>query len=194
MIRSWKTLGLNALTAALLAAHPVLADEKREATTDAQRLEAIQKQLRELTARLGEMEKSFDDFKTTMETDLRLGGQIARNHKDQIADLSRQVTQLHDDIEAIRRAGASPQRTSGFLSTDTAAPPAGTGRVELINTYPEDVAVVVNGRTYHLRPGERRLTDPIPAGTFTYEVLGVTPMNTRTVAANRIFTVHIHPQ
>jgi hypothetical protein len=193
MIRSWKTLGWNAFLAALFVAHPALAEEKKEAPTETQRLEEFLRQLRELRTTVAEMKQALETI-DAMEKDIRLGAQIVRNHKDQIEDLKRQVTQLQEELRVVRGSAAGSQRTSGFLSTDTAAPGLSMARVELANTYSTEVAVVVNGRTYHLLPGERRLTDPIPAGTFTYEVLGVTPMNTRTVAANQIYSIHVHPQ
>jgi hypothetical protein len=36
-------------------------------------------------------------------------------------------------------------------------------------------------------------SDPIPAGLFNYEVLGVQGMVSRTLAANETFTITIHP-
>jgi hypothetical protein len=195
MTRTWRLLGLNTLLATMLTtAAPTVA--VAAPPTDADKLDAIQKQVDDLKASLADIKKSLALLETINKRidDLRaesnLGAQTARSQAD---DLKQQVAQLKTEIDTLRDRLGSATRVSGFAPSDT-APAAGTGRVEMINTYPGDITVTVNDRAYRLRPGEQTLSEPIPAGSFTYEVLGITPRNSRLVAANRVFTIHVHPQ
>ena len=62
------------------------------------------------------------------------------------------------------------------------------------NTYATEVGIRVNRRLYRLLLGETRLSEPIPAGTFTYEVVNVSPgPQVRTLDPNQRFTVWVHP-
>jgi hypothetical protein len=64
----------------------------------------------------------------------------------------------------------------------------------LVNRSWEPVTVAVNGRTYQLAPGESRPAEPVQAGTFTYQVLGLQPHpQQRTLAARETFTVTVNP-
>jgi hypothetical protein len=184
MMRTWKMLGLNTLLAALFAATPGLGSNTSGPLSDAEKLDELQKQLNELKNSLAEVKKTLGDIRT----DANLGAQKAQS---QIGDLSNQVTQL---LDSLRNRTSMSTRIAASPPLDT-GPPAGTARIEMANTYSQPVSVVINNRrSYPLQPGERRLSDPIPAGSFTYEILGVTPMVTRTVAADKVFTVWVHPQ
>src|SRR5262245_25670251 len=66
-----------------------------------------------------------------------------------IDELKRQVALLRQDLDDVRK-NLSSTRVSGY-SGATAA----TGRVRLVNTYPELMTVVVNNKTYTLAPGEQ---------------------------------------
>src|SRR5262249_36953264 len=113
---------------------------------------------------------------------------------NQIADLNRQLSQLRVEIDNFRTLAPSTSRIASSPPPEI-APSAATGRVEMINSYGQAVSVVLNNRrSYSLAPGERKLSDPIPAGTFSYEVLGLTPVLTRTVSADKLFTIWVHPQ
>ena len=114
--------------------------------------------------------------------------------QSQIADLNNQFIQLRADLDNLRSRPPSSSRIAASLPSDT-GPSGGTARVEMMNTYPQAVSVVLNNqRSYPLQPFERRLSDPIPAGSFTYEILGVTPLVKRAVAADKVFTLWVHPQ
>ena len=93
-----------------------------------------------------------------------------------------------------RPAGARPaeSRTSNYGPPGDAAA-SGTGSIVLLNTYPADVTIVVDGEGYTLAPGERRVLAGRPAGAFTYEVVGVQPPVQRTLASGGAFPIHVHP-
>lgn len=194
MLRTWKMLGLKTLLAAVFAAAPVLGSNTSGPPSDAEKLEEIQKQLNGVRTSVAEVKKTLDALNAQEEgkkTESNLGVQRILSR---IADLEKQIGQLRADVEILRNLPLPSVRSSGFGPSEP-APAVGMARVEMINTYGQPVSVVLNNqRSYLLQPGERRLSDPIPAGTFTYEVLGVTPLVTRTVGAEKLFTVWVHPQ
>jgi hypothetical protein len=184
MMRTWKMLGLKTVLAALFAATPGLAANTSGPPTDAEKLDEIQKQLNELKKSLADVQKTLAESRM----DSTLGVQKVQS---QVGDLSTQVTQL---LESLRGRASMSTRIAASPPSDT-SPVTGTARIEMANTYSQPVSVVINNRrSYPLQPGERRLSDPVPAGSFTYEILGVTPMVTRSVAADKVFTVWVHPQ
>ena len=61
-----------------------------------------------------------------------------------------------------------------------------------MNTYASEVAVVLNRRAYYVPPGETRTIENVPAGNFTYEVLGIQQPVTRTMSPDKIFTVRVY--
>ncbi|HLJ96340.1 MAG TPA: hypothetical protein VKU02_24415 [Gemmataceae bacterium] len=184
MMRTWKRLGLNAFLAALFAATPAPGSTTAGPPSDSEKLEEIQRQLNEVKTALAEIKKTL----TENRTDSNLGTQKIQS---QISELHTQVVPLLDSLRnratPSTRIAASPPSDTG-LGTPTA-------RIEMANTYSQPVSIVINNRrSYALQPGERRLSDPVPAGSFTYEILGVTPIVTRTVAADKVFTLWVHPQ
>jgi hypothetical protein len=120
-----------------------------------------------------------------MTTDLN----VATAQKD-INDLKDQLARIRQDLDAMRgRSG----ETRSFYQGPNQLPP-GTGRVRMTNTFFSPVAVAVNGAVYNLMPGEQRYSAAIPAGTFTYEVLGIQAPTQRTLAAGETYTVDVYPR
>ena len=190
MMRTWQMLGLKTLLAALFTATPGMSSETSGPPTDAERLTQIQQQLNDLQKSLTEVKKGL----STLEEIKTETGLAAQKVQNQIADINRAISQLRSDVENLRHRAPDSNRISAFPPSDTAII-TGTARIDMINTYSQPVSIVLNNRrSYALAPGERRLSDPIPAGAFTYEVLGVTPLVARTVAADKVFTLWVHPQ
>jgi DNA-binding transcriptional MerR regulator len=194
MLRTWKMVGLETLLAVLFAAAPALGSGTSGPPSDSDKLDEIQKQLNSLKLSLAEVRKTVDALSAQEEakkTESNLGAQKVLSR---LAEMEKQISQLRTDVENLRNVPPSVSRSALYPPPET---PPGTSlaRVEMVNTYSQPVSVVINNRrSYLLQPGERRLSDPIPAGTFTYEVLGVTPLVTRTVGADKIFTIWVHPQ
>jgi len=196
MKRTWKMLGVNTLLAALLTAGPSPGQAKGpgsdgqksdgipKPTSESKKLDDIQSQLEELKKEVKKAGAALADIRR----DLR-GREIDANVRDQstlsqINELRDEIGRLRAEIDGLRRRPPATTREAGSAPVDTA-----TGRVEMVNTYPTEVGIVVNGRTYRVRPGEIRVTEPIPTGTFTYEVLNYAPQRTRTLAANKTYTI-----
>jgi hypothetical protein len=221
MMCNWKLLGLQTILAAALTTAPVLATEGPAAEPDA--TTALTKQIADLKKAVEALDKTVKDKCGELRSDVTnanlalqatqadlktMKGQIAQLRDDleslrkllpskqvaaypsdpkaELEEVRRQLAQLHQDMEALRKQ-LPATRVAGF-------PPEGQP-LRLVNTYGVEVAIRVNGRVYYLAPGETRLTEPIPFGTFTYEVMGYYPPRTRTLAPGEgQYTITVHPQ
>lgn len=124
--------------------------------------------------------------------------------RTQLELLQGEVARLKDQLQAVERNSASPglsrlplpsdRRESLRLDSSRQNTLRQTvGALRLINQLPSIQEVRVNGVSYFLLPGEQ-IDVTVPAGTFTYQVVGIDPMpRTRTMAAGRVFTAQIHP-
>jgi hypothetical protein len=177
-------------------ARPPLSDrpvpETERLTEIEKSLESLRKEVAELKsamAPLANLPKSVDTLSTLVTT-------LAEDKVLRSEALRDQLSQLKSDVQALRDRLRDTTRIAAYpppdVSTSAAAPAA--GRVDLINNYSLPVSIVVNQRRYELLPGERRLTDPIPAGTYTYEVLGITPLQSSVIAANTTRTIEVFPR
>lgn len=196
MTRTWTRLGFPSLLAAALAA----SSARGQLDGEPDKADAILNQLKGVTSTLKELdnlkslpkslldlEKKITDALAALEvnTELRLGT-VQRD----LNSLKEQYTQLKQDIDALRnRLATRPQTTALY-------PPAGqgTGRLRLVNTFPTPVSVLVNDRVYQLNPMETRYTEPLPAGMFTYEVLGIQERRSRALSSGETFLVHVYPR
>ncbi|HEV3085040.1 MAG TPA: hypothetical protein VGY66_35095 [Gemmataceae bacterium] len=214
MTRTWKLIGLNTLLAAMLAAAPVLADDASKSTD---KPDELQKQLRELKTSLAEVKTSVAEMKAikdsvekmneVLESMKTLPGDVKNFRSDynteiqaakrEISDLREEVRRLKSDVESLRKTPTNAARESGFAPgmTGPGVNPVPTGRVQLSNTWSAPVSVIVNGRSYPVLPGEVKFTEPIPAGTFSYEVVGITlPNNVRTLVAGETYRISVFPR
>jgi uncharacterized small protein (DUF1192 family) len=124
--------------------------------------------------------------------------------RTQLELLQGEVARLKDQLQAVERNSASPglsrlplpsdRRESLRLDSSRQNTLRQTvGALRLINQLPSIQEVRVNGVSYFLLPGEQ-IDVTVPAGTFTYQVVGIDPMpRTRTMASGRVFTAQIHP-
>ena len=71
--------------------------------------------------------------------------------------------------------------------------PTSTGRVVLVNLYPEELLFRINDKNYRVAPGTNLPVENVPAGTFTYEVIsgfyGLLKHSTSPLASNETFTL-----
>jgi hypothetical protein len=201
MKRTWKLLAMNTLVAALVISPPSLghlAGSSSDVNSDVQKPTSESKKLDEIQRQLDDLKKDVKNAATA----LAAIGQDLKDHRtdEALKDQSRlnRINELKDEIARLRTEVDSLQRGATSLTREAGSPPTeaatATGRVEMFNTYPAEVAIVVNRRTYRVPSGERRLSEPIPAGTFTYEVLNYSSQKNRTLAANKVFTIWVHPQ
>jgi len=90
---------------------------------------------------------------------------------------------LQAELAQVKKAGSS--RPSASITE-------GTGTIRLFNTYGFPVKVRVNTRVYELDPGESYVLASQPVGTFTFEVLGLTPPTTRALTADRPYDLEVY--
>ena len=178
MMRNWRLLGWPGLLAAALAATPAPV----QAQAEPDKITApILKKLDEVQKSLEAELKKLTGF--ALDTDLKVN---AANQD--IVKLKEQVAQLSKDLAALKAQGL----TRVALSPSTAT---STGKIRLVNLYPEQMAVIVNQTAYRLAPGETRLIDAQPAGAFSYQVLGAqSTVQNRSLVANETFTITVYPR
>lgn len=217
MTRYWTRLGLPAFLAVALAAPPLPSAEGPEPASrgssdrTAKDLKEVLDQIKALQTSLDQMKASFHDnaedlraLKKSLQDSFDQVGKDIQQIRTEQTSATASAARLRQDLDALRTEVANVRRDLDDLRNRAAGGPtsstsgyagaAGTARVRLRNDYYEPVRVVVNGRSYDLQPGETRTVEQIPAGTFTYEVLNITPARTRTVAANEVFTVQVYPR
>ena len=182
-------LGVSAL---MLFGLSAIAEEKQvEATVSPEtvRLDAISKQLVELSAAL----QSADAVNRLR----RLENEVL-NLKDSIARLESSFNSIKTDDRRSYYSSLAP--ASGSVIAAKPVPVTGiVGTLKLVNSFTQNATVSLNGRPYALLAGQTVTVPGMPAGDFTYEVsvegLGVIqPTLVRKLAASEIFTVFIYPR
>jgi len=185
MIRTWKLLGYPAILTAALAAAPTWAggDETGKQNTD----KKSNVTLEDIREGLQSVQKKLEEF--------RLGANIMG---EEVRILKEKVAQLQKDVDSLK---ASRTSTSNYQPAPP-SPGAGTGRIRLVNTWPEKITVFLNDKSFPVEPNREITVQDVPAGSFTYFILGSRPDNSvvqitdkqpRTLAANETFTIHVHP-
>lgn len=187
MMQHWRMLGLHTVLAGALT---VATGTGAEPNKD----DVIVKQLAELKKSIEQLNETVKTLRSdNINADLKASKaevDAGKAHKD-IEDLKKQLAQLRVDLDELRKT-STVQKAFSLQPNGKAATPM--GRIRLMNTYPEPMTIIVNDKVYHLQPQEIRLTEPLPAGTFTYEVLGVQRQRSPQLAANETFTINVHPR
>lgn len=201
MMRTWNQFGLSALLAAALAASPARAQldgEPEKADAILKQLQTITKALNKLESmpkNLGELEKKIADAETRLATSLSSLETIsqlqAQSLRNELNSLKQQYAELKQEMDSLKKGMSARQPTTTALYPPTAG---AAGRLRLVNTYLSPVSIVVNNRTYRLEPGEDRFTDAIPAGLFTYEVLGIQDRVSRAILPGESYLIHVYPR
>jgi hypothetical protein len=178
------------------AAEPQSKDPPAQ-TTDA-KLSDIQRDLRRLTEML---DGKRDETGARLPSDPGLLQQV-RDLKDKVAALERQMTDLK--TTSLRPpAGTAPGANTTVPgipnpmpapgANPNPAPAAQQGTVRVVNEYPVEITMVVNGRSHRIAPGAT-LDVPIPAGDFSYQLLsGSTALapTRSTIRQNEVVTLRI---
>jgi hypothetical protein len=193
MQRTWRLLALPVL---LVATLPAVGGEGQKSSDDLATkadLPSIAKKLDEINKSL----KSLDEFVQQELLKLRDGARemnlkVAQAQSD-VLEVRKQLAQLQQNLDALsRRVSGVQTQISGYAGLPGQA--TTTGRVRLVNTFPQAMTIRVNNTVYDVLPGQERYTEPITAGSFTYEVLGVSAAAARTLAAGETFTVTVYPR
>ena len=129
--------------------------------------------LEQIKGRLGKLEASLSEQRGN-NTDLVAQINSLRGKLD---DAERRMTRESRIVPQPAPAAVTP--TSGF--------------VVLRNTYTTDVSILVNGRVHRVGPGQTISADPQPAGSVTYEVLGIKGPDTVALAPGQTVTITVYP-
>ncbi len=216
MIRTWKILGVTTVVVVVLTAGRGAA-QSADHVPDSHKPDDIHQELEQLrsdTIRsfqaakkdidavkedIAHLRKELDEMRNTKATAPRISGDVApearvgaNTHEVQkeIGVLKEEIARLGKTLDELRNVGPSGTRTSAYPPSGAVA---GTGTIRLSNTYTAEVAIIVNGERYTVAPGETRVLAGRPAGTFTYEVVGVQPAVQRTLVADGTFPILVHP-
>jgi hypothetical protein len=178
MIRTWKLLGYPAILFAALTTTPSslsAGDDGKQQNSDTKKVT-----LEDLKESLNSIQKKLEENKRTADL------------------LESKIAQLERDVASLMRS----RTTTANYPPNTAIAPS-TGRIRLVNTWPEKITIFLNDRTFYVEPNREVTVADMPAGSFTYEVLESRPDNSifqikekqpRTLAANETFTIHVHPR
>jgi hypothetical protein len=162
-----RQLVMSAVFGAALATAPLRAEDpkapapKADASNVQQQLDALKtdlNKLREDVARLGKLE------------DVILGT------KDGAAGTNAGLLKrLGDMEETLKQINAKLGQRDANRSTSAYAGSANStittrAHVRIVNDYPTEMSMLINGRSVRLQPGESRTVD-VPPGSYTYELL-----------------------
>lgn len=183
MMQHWRMLGLHTVLAGVLTAAPGSAADQKN--VEPNKDDVIVKQLAELKKSIEQLNESVKTLRTdNLNADLK-----ATKAQTEVEELKKQINQIRLDLDELKKTASTVKAFS--IQPDGKAATV-TGRIRLINTYVEPITVLVNNKVYHLQPQEIRLSEPVPAGNFTYEVLGVQGPRVRQLASNETFTINVH--
>jgi len=199
MRRNWKLCQAALLAAALLTVHSSAVGqvdkgpEGDKAATEAQKTLQLLIRLQES---IDQLKKQGDDLQrqvSNLPDEQRIDYQIRKTLAKELTDTKDEMSALRQPLDLLQRDVASlKSRNSPLVAFSSPATPV---RIKLINTFPSQMTVIVNERSYRLAPGATEVLENIPAGQFTYQVLGVQPdMLVRSLSPNETFTITVYPR
>jgi hypothetical protein len=151
-----------------------LAALKAQLKTSNEKLSDIQEQLRLLNETLnGKRDKDGNPFPIP-----GLVGQV-KELKDKLTLLEAEVTKLKTNTSLRPTTPTTPTNpmtpTAPIVDTK-----AGKGTVRVVNEYPVQISIVVNGTSWRVAPS-KSVDVEVPAGEFTYQLLESGASATRSV-------------
>jgi hypothetical protein len=160
-------MGALALAPTSAAALPLPAAETQE---KAKTLEELSNDVKSMQATLKRLADVIDGRRDERGLPLPYDRGLA----EEVKELKNTVARLENQLKAMEKSSTSFR---GNVPTD---PLTGKGTVRVVNEYPVDVSIVVNGVSYRLSPNERRDVLVAP-GEFRYQLLTAGAGETRSV-------------
>ncbi len=171
----------SALVGAALAAAPVSAQtppekppvEKKDAPK-ADDLSTMKKQLEDITKELG-LNKTFRDNTE----DVIQGRKNADTGKtdpgliSKVLDFDARLKRIEEALLRLEKSMSDAAKSTSAYSPKDTSPMAMIGpksTVRIVNEYPVQISMIVNGKSHRLEPNETKLVE-ITAGSYTYELL-----------------------
>jgi len=143
------------------------------------KFDALEKQVRRMQADMDALRKRLDSEPERVATPL-----IDKSMLDE----------LKGKLSAIEKAILGLQApTSRIALSPSTTPPASTGRVMLVNNYPETLLFIINEREFRVPGMTTQPIDGVPSGSLNYEVIsptwGLRARRTTSLAASETFTL-----
>jgi hypothetical protein len=183
-----------------VAAATLICGARSVAVEPADELRSLNAKQDRIIAKLDEMMNkifTLDDRLFTMQ-------KANESNEKEVRELKKQMETLRNEMNTLRSQLSVVPGSTSFASPlggnpNPLMPPggagaAGLGTLQVRNDYPNTIfQVMVNGQTFDVLPN--RTTDiRVPAGTFSYRVLGVDLVDrTRTVTAGGTKYARIYP-
>jgi hypothetical protein len=147
-----------------------VAELKKQVEESNKKLTSVLEQLKQLHELLNG-KKDFDG------TPLPIPGLVA-----QVKDLKDKLDKIEKDVAGLKSQQTSlrPTNPNPTSPTPIVDPRAGKGTVRIINEYPVQISMVVNGVSHKIQPGKSLDVD-VPMGEFTYQLLESAAASTKSV-------------
>ena len=147
-----------------------IADLKKQADEANKKLADIQMDLKQLTELLNGR-KDKDGF--PIETSPGLLAELKK--------LTDRLARVEEDLGKMKgQTSLRPGTSPGTAPSGALDPRAGKGTVRVVNEYPVQISIVVNGTSYRVAP-TRSLDVDVPAGEFSYQLLESGAASTKSV-------------
>lgn len=199
MRRNWKWCQAALVLATMLAVQATAVGQVEKGPETDKTPADAQKTLQlliKLQESIDQLKKQGDDLQrqvSNLPDEQRIDYQIRKTLAKELKDSKDEMTALRQQLDLLQRDVASLK--SGAAPRVAFSSPATLGRIRLVNTFPSQMTVIVNERSYRLAPGADQVLENIPAGQFTYQVLGVQPdLLVRSLAPNETFTITVYPR
>jgi len=101
----------------------------------------------------------------------------------QLKDLSDRLKLVEKDVAAMKKTQTS-LRPADPIPGATVDPRTGKGTVRVVNEYPVQISIVVNGTSYRVAPS-KSLDIDVPIGEFTYQLLESAEAPKKSVIRNK---------
>ncbi|MCI0380733.1 MAG: hypothetical protein L0215_24380 [Gemmataceae bacterium] len=220
MLRNWKTLAYSSLlSAALLVPEPTtaFAQDNKEVIERIDKLDkSIQESFKNVKTDIDDVKKKLADVNKevgalqgdTLNHQLQLGSANTKIEKIEAG-----LKSLRAEIETLKKTGVAHGSDNKYLddirttlnaieqailklqpsTSRVALSPPASGRVVLVNLYPEELLFVINQKNYRVGPNASHQIEGVPAGLVRYEVLsgtwGLRANNSTNLASNETFTL-----
>jgi hypothetical protein len=198
MRHTWRQLGFWTILLGALSASPSPAQTNSDGTADKgakpDTSAEILKELRALNKRMDTLERNLENDLRDLRTRGTQTDLAVQNSQKDVNDLKSQLEQLRRDMDGLNRRLRPNERISTYAGPAGTAVTPPPGRVRIVNTFFLPETVVVNGKAYTVAPYDIAVTDPVPAGPFSYEVVNVQARQDRVLNPDETFVIYVHPR